>query len=272
MPKKIAYLILTRGPQQVYSSLYKGLSKMESKESSVFILLDDDHNNRFSSDEPIIAFDQSKINSLDIPLFRGGNIGFGNTHLPLLYFYRLYPDFDYYWVIEDDVRFNGRYSTFFDEVNTHAADFVAAKIRHHHEMPDFFMWDWIQKDGDDVPDSEKLWSFNPIYRMSQNALKTVIKCYDKGWVGHFEILLPTILKAEGNSLVDFGGEGKYTPDSLVNKYYQLGSKFKQTHRYRPPHFWMTKRNKVYHPIKTKRKAFQAFSRMVYLKTKALVKG
>lgn len=271
MSDKIAYLILTRGPHKVYSSLYKGLLKMPLKDSSVFILLDNDHENGSSSDESIITFDKDKIQSLNLPLFRGGNIGFGNTHLPLLYFHKLYPKFDYYWVIEDDVRFNGPYNVFFDELNTHSADFVAAKIRHFHEMPDFFMWDWIRKDGYEVPDHKKLWSFNPIYRVSQSAIKSVIECYGEGWLGHFEILLPTILNANKNSIIDFGGEGKYTPDSLVNKYYKLGSKFEQTHRYRPPHFWMYKTNKLYHPIKTKKKALQAYSRMFYLKTKLLFK-
>ena len=36
----------------------------------------------------------------------------GNFHFVLLDFYRHHPEYDYYWLIEYDVRFNGNWRTF----------------------------------------------------------------------------------------------------------------------------------------------------------------
>lgn len=38
----------------------------------------------------------------------------GSNHFPLLKFYREHPGYDYYWLIEDDVRFSGEWNLFFD--------------------------------------------------------------------------------------------------------------------------------------------------------------
>lgn len=43
----------------------------------------------------------------------------GSNHFPLLKFYLSHPNYDYYWLIEDDVYFNGNWDSFFNLFTTH---------------------------------------------------------------------------------------------------------------------------------------------------------
>src|SRR4029453_4769854 len=53
------------------------------------------------------------------PSFFPGHVGF-----PLLQFFRDNPDFDYYWLIEYDVRFSGNWRFFFEFFKDRRKDFL----------------------------------------------------------------------------------------------------------------------------------------------------
>lgn len=48
----------------------------------------------------------------------------GSNHFPLLKFYREHPDYDYYWMVEDDVRFSGDWN---DVISTSMCKFTDFK-------------------------------------------------------------------------------------------------------------------------------------------------
>jgi hypothetical protein len=102
----------------------------------------------------------------------------------------------------------------------------------------------------------KISSFNPIMRISNAALQTLHRQLSAGWQGHHEVLIPTLLNFAGHSLMDFGGEGKYVPESWRNRFYENpntgteNASDTSTIRYRPV-IDKLEMNKplLYHPVK-----------------------
>ena len=62
-------------------------------------------------------------------------------------------------------------------------------------------------------------SFNPIYRISGKALAHIHRALSEKWIGHHEVLLPTLLYHQGFRLLDFGGEGEFVADGGENLFY-----------------------------------------------------
>ena len=100
--------------------------------------------------------------------------------------------------------------------------------------------------------------FMVVYRISNRALFLIHNAQQDGWRGHPEVLIPTLLYNRGYSLLDFGGDGDFTPPGLRNKTYTshglkngLLNPF-CTMCWRPSRDKAgLRRNKLYHPIKPK---------------------
>lgn len=180
----------------------------------------------------------------------------GSNHFPLLQFYLEHPGYDYYWVIEDDVRFNGHWKDFFDSFAQADHDFISCHVRRHTEEPGWGWWNTLIHPDIEIPLTERVRSFNPIYRLSKKALQFLHQSLSDCWIGHHEVLIPTLLLRAGFSLLDFGGTGHFVPQHLENRFYTSGTindgkdLSEGTMRYRPA--WPavgTDLNKLYHPIK-----------------------
>ena len=81
-------------------------------------------------------------------------------------------------------------------------------------------------------------------------------CQRAGWVGHAEVLVPTLLKRVGMKLMDMGGEGKFTKRTEINRFYtgtntdRKGILDNGTFRYRPIlESWGERPDTLYHPVK-----------------------
>lgn len=97
-------------------------------------------------------------------------------------------------------------------------------------------------------------SFNPIYRISNWALKLldlVLKGRES-W-GHNEVLIPTVLNYYGLSLLDMGGKGSFVPSGFEEKFYLMPDDDPGSLRHAPAIGTEEVRikNKIYHPVKTK---------------------
>jgi hypothetical protein len=100
-------------------------------------------------------------------------------------------------------------------------------------------------------------SFNPIYRLSKNAIKFLHSSLSDFWMGHHEVPLPTILLYNGFSVADFGGNGNFVVKGNENRFYTSGCATdgegqlaEGTMRFRPT--WEKngmKENMLYHPVK-----------------------
>lgn len=194
--------------------------------------------------------------SIYIPLFN--TFIPGSNHFPLLDFFRKNADYDFYWLLENDVRFSGSWSYFFSVFSKYAeCDFISSHIRTYSEEPGWYWWNSLSSRTGSPVLEKLIRSFNPIYRISGAGLRFIDECLQCGWRGHHEILLPTLLWHSGYKVMDFGGNGSFVPPQLINKFYTddevcpsgslTGS---GTMRFRP--VW--KRvghvpNKLYHPVK-----------------------
>ena len=98
-----------------------------------------------------------------------------------------------------------------------------------------------------VLSTDKLYaSFNPIYRLSAKAMECLDIEMRKGWRGHFEALVPTIVAKYGLTMRDMGGEGQFVKNGTENKFYT-----ENTHTWIPLRVQVIIPNMIYHPIKEK---------------------
>lgn len=180
----------------------------------------------------------------------------GNNHFPVLKFFLTHPQFDFYWVLEDDVRFNGDWGCFFSFFDSTGHDFISSHLRRYRDEPEWAWWRSLWKSDETIPFEQQIRSFNPIYRISRPALRFIHRALSAHWIGHHEVLLPTLLHHNGFKIADFGGNGEFVSAGNENLFYtsegydQEGKLMEGTMRFRP--VWEkvgTEINKLYHPVK-----------------------
>jgi hypothetical protein len=142
----------------------------------------------------------------------------GDNDLPCHAFYRERPDFDFYWIVEYDVRYTGHWGKLFAELRTSAADLLATTIQDQEDNPFWCHWDSLV----DVPGTfiALVRSFLPFCRLSNRALEAIDRWYRAGGAGHYEMTWPSVCKAAGLTIQDIGGEGPYTPAKWRGKHYR----------------------------------------------------
>jgi len=182
---------------------------------------------------------------MEYPLFARGIVP-GSTHFPLLHFFSRHSDYDYYWLIEHDVRFSGDWRFFFEFFKNSNCDFLSTHIRHYSEKREWFWWKNMNHPRIFIPMEKRLRSFNPIYRISNAALRCVHASHCQGWRGHYEVLMPTLIYHGGFKLEDISGAGAFSPPNRINKFYTEA----ETLRWRPIFRKVgAEMDKLYHPVK-----------------------
>lgn len=167
----------------------------------------------------------------------------GSNHFPLLKFFREHPGNDYYWLVEDDVRYAGDWKQFFDCFRTNSSDFLSSHIQRYEDHPGWYWWNSLRVTTEELPTDRMVKSFNPIYRLSRQALSVIDECLREGWKGHHEVLIPTLLYSKGFSIEDFGGKGRFVSPQNENRNYTV-----ETFSERPV---LPEEGKglLYHPVK-----------------------
>lgn len=179
-----------------------------------------------------------------------------HVHFFVLDFYLVHPEYDYYWVVEFDVRYTGEWESFLRFYETYDHDLITSHIRHFREEPFFWWYNTLQHPTETIDKERFLRSFNVIYRISNRALALIHEKQMSGWRGFFEVSYPTLLDVSGYTLLDFGGNSEYTPPGLKNTVYTSDSTSDGypspfcTMRWRPSRVRAgIRRNKIYHPVK-----------------------
>lgn len=185
----------------------------------------------------------------------GGSIVPGNCHLRTIEFFRRHPSYERYWFIEYDVHYSGNWMDFFSQFEDDGSDLLASVV---HTLAEERTWAWASSFSCPkraLEEEERLIAFLPVHRLSSRAIHEIEKRVRKGWVGHFEMLVPTAVLDAGLTVSDLGGSGRWTPRERKNKNYisvqVYGVNTLQTFRYRPMIYYPLIRNFLYHPIKMK---------------------
>jgi hypothetical protein len=265
--KKIAVLFLSHVINDKILEEYRKISRaIENKAKSHFLIharqLDMPVNRK--SDDNIYQFSNESLNILQYPSteysfwrtnsFKNIKQYFPiaksffpyNVHFPLLYFYLQNNNYDYYWLIEYDVRFSGDWRFFFESFQDIEADLLTCRMWNYFDKPSWYWWRCIWHPKHFISLENRLSSFNPIYRISNPALRHLHQSHLDGWVGHYEVLVPTLLYGNGFKLVGIGGAERFVCPGQRNTFYTS-----KTFRWRPVFKTIgVEINKLYHPIKS----------------------
>jgi hypothetical protein len=126
----------------------------------------------------------------------------GSTHMPLTFFARSHG-YAHWWQVESDVDYRGNWGAFFDAYRGVEADVLASHVHHVSDWPTWSHWQSLVAPLDAGLRAESLYkAFFPVSRFSAAALRVVDHAHAHGWAGHFEALIPTLMKHEGLTLRD----------------------------------------------------------------------
>jgi Protein of unknown function (DUF3405) len=142
-----------------------------------------------------------------------------NIDLPLMWFFHENPCYEYYWVMEYDVRFTGHWMEFFRHFAASKSDLLATTLFDYNFRPGWDNWNTLQS-PQRVPEQDRVRALFPLYRISNAAIRAVHQAYCDGWSGHYEVTIPTILKTRGFTLEDIGGSGRYVAAGNHNRFYR----------------------------------------------------
>jgi hypothetical protein len=201
-----------------------------------------------------IIVESEMFSRLPYPRLDNGRL-YEHVHFPILDFFHTHPGYDYYWVVEFDVRYTGDWGSFLRAFEPCHDDLITSHIRRFHEEPAFWWWYSLDHPTETIDRARYLRSFNVIYRISHRALALIHDKQQNGWRGYPEVSLPTFLDTSGYTLLDIGGNGEFTPPYLKNRFYTSGSAAGLlnpfcTIRWRPSRSRAgIRRNKLYHPVK-----------------------
>ena len=206
-----AFLFVTHRVNEEILERHFELEKETRDIGQAFFLLnkDEDDNNAKKNLSDKIApyiFNDNTLNELDYePIAE--TIVPGSNHFAILQFYKDNPHFTFYWVIEYDVIYTGKWSTFFENFANIDSDFISSNIGRFADEPYWYWWKSLHLDGVELKSHQLIKSFNPIYRISNKALAFLDDLLKgrKSW-GHHEVLIPTALEYAKFKILDFGGK------------------------------------------------------------------
>lgn len=193
--------------------------------------------------ENLFVFTSDVLKELGYTPIERGKLVPGSNHFPLLKFFKENQCYDYYWLVEDDVRFSGDWKDFFDSFASSTSDFLSSVIETKAENPTWYWWTSLKTGNEVIAEEKLLKSFNSIYRLSSQALVCIDAHLRIGWMGHYEVLLPTLLYNKGFLLEDFGGEGTFVRPENNAKFYD------DTSMRIAPVLPDDRKNYLFHPVK-----------------------
>ena len=189
------------------------------------------------------VFTSDILSELGYTPIEEGKLVPGSNHFPLLKFFKENQGYDYYWLVEDDVRFSGEWKDFFGSFASCTSDFLSSVIETKAENPNWYWWTSLKTGNAVIAEEKQMKSFNPIYRLSRQALTCIDAHLRIGWMGHHEVLLPTLLYNKGFLLEDFGGDGSFVRQENKSKFYDL------TSMRIAPVLPDDRKNYLFHPVK-----------------------
>ena len=243
--EKQAFLITTDVLSKSTIRQFNKLRKAAEPYGDVYILFHSKYNTIPEKHKklPILIFTDDLLRNLDYKPILNAIVP-GSNHFPVLDFYLKHPEYSSYWCIENDVGFNGRWDFFFNSIlQNSTSDFISSHIRKYSKIPHWHWWNTFHSPNSEIKQENLFRSFNPIYKLSNRALKYLDSCLKNGYVGHHEVLFSTLLM-NGRFIVEDLSTIKNNVTTNLN-FCTL-----QTMRWKPIVLFMgNQKNKLFHPIK-----------------------
>lgn len=198
----------------------------------------------------LLTVDEDDLNGLGyIPIEE--TIIPGSNHFITMWFFLRFPGYRNYWNVEYDVDYSGEWETFFNTHSPRKSDFMACHVMTVEEDPGWYWWYTFKSRTADIPHGRLIRSFNPVYRISRDALSALDAYLKEGNEGHHEVLIPTFLNFAGFRISDFGGDGNFVEEGFAGSAYTCRGPM-YSMRFRPaidPQREEIIPDKLYHPIK-----------------------
>jgi len=243
--EKQAFLITTDVLSKSTIRQFNKLRKAAEPYGDVYILFHSKYNTIPEKHRklPILIFTDDLLRNLDYKPILNAIVP-GSNHFPVLDFYLKHPEYSSNWCIENDVGFNGRWDFFFNSIlQNSTSDFISSHIRKYSKIPHWHWWNTFHSPNSEIKQENLFRSFNPIYKLSNRALKYLDSCLKNGYVGHHEVLFSTLLM-NGRFIVEDLSTIKNNVTTNLN-FCTL-----QTMRWKPIVLFMgNQKNKLFHPIK-----------------------
>jgi hypothetical protein len=152
-------------------------------------------------------------------LGRWYNRGFTDlAYLPAMMSEQL-RQYDFIWLIENDVDYAGNWLEFFFGTLENDADLLTTYAYSRAENINWEHWSWFGPPNYVARDRHTS-SFNTIARFSQRMISAYFQAVEgDGWQGHTEALWPSIALHNGFTVCDLGGDGPFCPVHLQNRHY-----------------------------------------------------
>lgn len=256
----VAYLVLVRDQEQADSFNFSRIAQAIDPSDTLAVLCDTSINKLLPPSEAVLfSFQYSLLpEKLGVQVLDKEHILPGSTHLAVIEFFLHHPTYDFYWFIEYDVDYTGDWKKFFSYFGQDTnSDLLAPHIRCITEEPLWYWWMHSSRQISKFP--QRLRAFLPIYRMSARMVHGLQDSLRHTQLrAHHEESIPTIAKANGMILRDFGGHGRYVHPCDVNAHYiegldnKAGRMLNGSFRYRPeisPHTEIIPQDTLIHPVK-----------------------
>lgn len=246
----------------VSAQIKKLYNEIDNTKYDIWILI---NNKNLKSSKNLFIFNEKVVNDLGFVLhnyyYNVQNNFYGhNFEYSFMSFYKKYPTYDKYWIIEYDVYCNGNwnnvlnfYDSNFSNIDYYGTHISIGKNKNNNvnwqiEFP-MLQYNYIKSFKTNKDTLCK--SFNAICRLSNKAIETLINYYDKGDYGHYEVTMPTIFYNAGLKLQAFGKETEnndyvttYKNDEIE---YINDTNIQYSHKYTL--LSEIEKDKVYHPVK-----------------------
>jgi hypothetical protein len=142
----------------------------------------------------------------------------GCHDLILLWLFRRWPGFEYYWFVEYDMDYTGDWRDFFAAFLSSDSDMLATTVFRYAFRPSWPHWKQLQVE-ESIRRDDYIRALCCIARYSAAAFACLDAAYRSECRGHFECLIPTLLHHHGLKVEDFGGDGEFVKSGNTNRFY-----------------------------------------------------
>jgi hypothetical protein len=180
-----------------------------------------------------------------------------------LAFFREHSEYAYYWCVEYDVHYEGRWGFLFERFESSRADLLCTMLDTAEKARfklDLLSPAFTRPNGSKVTSEEAIIGFFPFYRLSNRMLRMLDRCFAEGWNGNYEFTWGTLAKEHGFEMEEIGGNGPWVrPHNRNVFYFNTVSRWDispGTFVFRPTFTRVRKReNTLWHPVKPQGKYF-----------------